>query len=223
MIAVIIGGTGLVGNHLVQALAHDDVFEKVIVITRRALATHPKIENKVVNFEKADELRQSFDTADVIFSTVGTTQKKVLGDESAYRRVDYDIPVNIAKIGLEKGVGQYILVSVVGADRNAGNFYLRLKGEVEDAISSMGYRSVYILRPSMLLGRRNEFRLGETIGKAVMRSASVLFFGQMRKYYPVKAKQVAVAMIAAAKDKVPGVHLLFYDEIISMNRRKVKK
>jgi uncharacterized protein YbjT (DUF2867 family) len=214
MNAVIIGASGLVGSHLVQELVKDNEFGPSTVITRRATENNnPKLINKVVNFENSGQLQNSFDTADVIFCSVGTTQKKVEGDEKAYRKVDYDIPVNMAKVSLEKGVKQYILVSVVGADRNAGNFYLRLKGEVEDAIATMGFESLYILRPSMLLGKRNEFRLGETIGKAVMQSASVLFFGQMRKYYPVKAKEVARAMVSASKERRPGIHILHYDEI----------
>src|SRR5438105_7904479 len=215
MDAVVVGGTGLVGSHLVEELLQDNNFEKVIVLTRRVFGFHhPKLTNIVVDFDNISGLENSFEKADVIFCTVGTTQKKVQGDEKAYRKVDYDIPVNMAKIGLKKGVNVYILVSSVGADAKAGNFYLRLKGEVEEAISSMSFLSVYILRPSMLLGKRKEFRLGESIGKAVIRSASFLFFGPIRKYHPVKAKEVANAMVSASRERKPGVNFLYYDEMM---------
>lgn len=221
-VGVIIGATGLVGGHLFRLLVNDLNFEKIIVISRRPFnGQHEKVENRVVNFENNSDLAASFDNADVIFCTIGTTQKKVKGDKGAYRKVDFDIPVNMAKMGLQKGVKQFILVSAVGADAHAGNFYLRLKGEVEETVSSLGYESLYILRPSILLGKRDEFRLGESIGKAVLRSASFLFFGNMRKYYPVKAKQLAQAMINASKEKSPGSHVLFYDEMVKLAGRVV--
>lgn len=216
-VGVVVGATGLVGGNLVRLLIKNNDFEKIIVVSRRPFnGQNQKVINKVVNFEDNDDLVNSFEKADVIFCTVGTTQKKVGGNEAAYRKVDYDIAFNMAKTGIQKRVEQFILVSAVGADRNASNFYLRLKGEVEEAISSLGYPSLYILRPSILLGKRNEFRLGETIGKAVMRSASFLFFGAMRKYYPVKAKELAQAMISATKEKKPGVHMLYYDEMMKL-------
>jgi uncharacterized protein YbjT (DUF2867 family) len=215
--AVVLGATGLVGSILLQKLLNDDDFSKVIALTRKlSEIPHRKLENKVVNFNNPEELRNSFDFADVIFCSVGTTQKKVHGDQEAYRKVDFDIPLTIARIGKEKGVKQFILVSSIGANTGSNNFYLRLKGEIENAISEVGYESLYIIRPSMLLGKRDEFRLGENIGQAVMRSASFLFFGPMKKYYPVQAKDVAGAMIEAAREKRKGINIIQYDEMMQL-------
>jgi uncharacterized protein YbjT (DUF2867 family) len=215
--AVIVGATGLIGSLLLQKLLKDDAFSKVIALTRKlSEIPHPKLENIVVDFNQMDTIRNSFDRADVIFCAVGTTQKKVKGDQDAYRKVDFDIPLNIGKIGLEKGVKQFIFVSSIGANSHSNNFYLRLKGEVENAVSELGYHCLYIIRPSMLLGRRSEFRLGETIGQAVMRSASVMFFGPMKKYYPVKAHDVAEAMLQAAKEKKPGINVIQYEELTKL-------
>ena len=215
--AVIVGATGLIGSLLLQKLLNDDAFSKVVALTRKlSEIPHPKLENVVVDFNQLDTIRNSFGHADVIFCSVGTTQKKVRGDRSAYRKVDFDIPLNVGRIGLEKGVKQFIFVSSIGANPQANNFYLRMKGEVEKAVSELGYESLYIIRPSMLLGKRSDFRLGENIGQAVMRSASFMFFGAMKKYYPVKAHDVATAMREAAKQKRPGINVIQYEEMMKL-------
>ena len=215
--AVIAGATGLVGGLLLQKLLNDDAFSRVIALTRKlSEIPHRKLVNKVVDFNSMEDIENSFDHADVIFCSVGTTQKKVNGSETDYRKVDFDIPVHLAKIGLKKGVKQFVLVSSIGANPSSHNFYLRLKGQMENAVSELGYESLYILRPSMLLGKRSEYRLGETIGQAVMRSASFLFFGAMKKYYPVQAADVAQAMLEAAKEKKPGINIVQYDEMMEL-------
>ena len=215
--AVLVGATGLVGSIVLQKLLRDNAFSKVIALTRKlSEIPHRKLENKVVDFNNPESLRDSFASADVIFCSVGTTQKKVNGIESDYRKVDVDIPLQIGKIGREKGVKSFVLVSSIGANLSSNNFYLRLKGEVEHAMSELDYESLYIIRPSMLLGKRSEFRLGENIGQAVMRSASFLFFGPMKKYYPVQAADVAEAMVVAAKEGKPGINIVQYDEIMAL-------
>ena len=215
--AVIAGATGLVGSLLLQKLLNDHTFSKVIALTRKlSEIPHRKLVNKVVDFNKIEEIESSFDHADTIFCSVGTTQKKVHGSEADYRKVDVDIPLHLGQIGLKKGVKQFILVSSIGANPSSHNFYLRLKGEVENAVSELGYESLYIFRPSMLLGKRSEYRLGENIGQAVMRSASFLFFGSMKKYYPVQASDVAQAMLEAAKEKRPGINIIQYDEMMQL-------
>jgi uncharacterized protein YbjT (DUF2867 family) len=215
--AVLVGATGLVGSLLLQKLLSDNAFSKVIALTRKlSEIPHRKLVNKVVDFNNREELFNSFETADVIFCCVGTTQKKVNGDESAYRKVDFDIPVSMGNIGIQKGVKQFVFVSSIGANIHSNNFFLRLKGEIEQAISELGYQSLYIIRPSMLLGKRSEYRLGENIGQAVMRSASFLFFGAMKKYYPVQASDVADAMLKAAIEKRPGINIIQYDEMVQL-------
>jgi uncharacterized protein YbjT (DUF2867 family) len=215
--AVLVGATGLVGSLLLQKLLADKMFTKVIALTRKlSEIPHRKLVNTVVDFSNPEDIDNSFETADVIFCSVGTTQKKVNGSEEAYRKVDFDIPVTLGKLGLKKGVKQFILVSSIGANPQSNNFYLRLKGEVENAVSELGYPSLYIMRPSMLLGKRSEFRLGENIGQAVVRSASFLFFGAMKKYYPVQAGDVAQAMVEAAKEKRPGINIIQYEEMMHL-------
>ena len=134
--------------------------------------------------------------SDATFCAIGTTQKKVKGDSTAYYKVDYDIPVKAAKFCEETGCPLFLLVSSVGANSRSKNFYLKLKGEVEDTLREMKIASVSVFRPSMLLGKRKEFRFGEEVAKAISAPLSFLF---PSKYEPVKAENVARAMIEASK------------------------
>ena len=149
----------------------------------------------------AESLMLAIEGSDVVFCTVGTTNKKVKGDKEAYRKVDYDIPVKAARFCKMRGCETFVLVSAVGANSKSSNFYLKLKGEVEDAVKGTGLRSIHIMRPSMLLGDRKEFRLGEKIAKVLMKATSFLWPG---KYKPVHAADVAKAMIVAARENKEG-------------------
>jgi uncharacterized protein YbjT (DUF2867 family) len=122
-----------------------------------------------VDFNDAESFRLALEGSDVVFCAIGTTQKKVKGDKEAYRKVDYNITVNAAKFCKLNSCETFVLVSSVGANSKSKNFYLKLKGEVEDAVKSVGLKSVHIMRPSVLLGDRKEFRLGEKISKSINR------------------------------------------------------
>jgi uncharacterized protein YbjT (DUF2867 family) len=130
-----------------------------------------------------DSLLVAVDGSDMVFVAVGTTQKKVKGDQEAYRKVDVDIPVKLAKCCKETGCNVFAMVSAVGASARSGNFYLRIKGEAENAVSAAGVMSVTIVRPSLLLGTRAESRPLERFAKRAMAVASFLFpqnIGQSR-------------------------------------------
>ncbi len=200
--ATIIGVTGLIGSHLYELLKKDDYFETIRLIVRRPfIKSDARTKVKLVDFYDAESLQLALDGSDVVFCTVGTTQRKVKGDREAYRKVDFDIPVKAARFCKMTGCETFVLVSSVGANSKSNNFYLKLKGEVEDAINTVGLRSVYIMRPSQLLGDRKEFRLREKIAKGVTKSISFLL---PPKYKPIHAMKVARAMIAAAKKNEEG-------------------
>ena len=214
--AVVIGATGLIGHILVEYLLKDPSFRNVRILVREKTGlSHVKLEEKVVNFNDINDYTQKFGRGDVIFSCVGTTQKKVKGNKAAYRKVDFDIPVNAAKIGIEKGFKKFMLVSSVGADATAKNFYLKLKGETEDALKEFPFENISFFQPSILLGERNEYRSGEQIAKSLMRIFSKLLIGGYKKYRAVDAKDVAAAMINESKKNHPGVHYFEYPEIMS--------
>ena len=215
--AVVIGATGLTGGHVVRQLLGDDAFCDVVVLVRAGFAmTHPKLTIRKVDFNDAADFKSKLGQGSAIFSCIGTTQKKVGGDMAAYRKIDYDIPVNAAVLGKQAGFHTFLLVSAVGANPQSANFYLKLKGDVDEAVSSAGMPSVNIFRPSLLLGKRSEFRLGERMMEPVAKGLSVLLGGKLRKYKPIEAQYVAAAMVAAAKNALPGNHVYEFDGMVDL-------
>ena len=209
----------MVGNYLLQELINDPYFETIRVIVRRPFVkTNDKIEVKLVDFNDYESLKLAIDGSDVLFCLIGTTQKKVKGDTALYRKIDFDIPVKAARMCKETGCEKFIIITSVGADSKSKNFYLRLKGEVEDAITGSGLESIHIMQPSILLGERKETRTGERIGKAVMNVVSFLLIGSLRKYKPLHGWNVARAMINVSKNNIKGVHRYSYDEITNLSQ-----
>ena len=209
--AVLIGATGLTGNYLLNELLNDPFYDTVKILIRRPLdINNSKLEKKIVDFNDSDSLLIAISNSDTVFCAIGTTQRNVKGDKDSYRKVDFDIPVKTARFCKLTGCEKFVLVSSVGASNTSRNFYLRLKGEVEDAIKETGLKTVHIMRPSMLLGDRKESRLGEKIGKGMM---NVLSFMIPSKYKPVHAKDVAKAMLAVSKQDKEGFFIYHYKEI----------
>ena len=203
--ATIIGSTGLIGNYLLQQLKEDDTYSTIRLLVRRPIENnHSKVEIKLIDFNDHESFKLGIDRSDVVFCAIGTTQKKVKGDKNAYRKVDYDIPVKAAQFCKETGCEQFVLVSSAGADSKSNNFYLRLKGEVEDTVKAIGLKQSLVFRPSILLGDRQEKRPGERFGQAFMQAFSFMLIGKWSKYKPIHAKDVATAMINAARQNVSG-------------------
>ena len=209
--ALVLGATGLVGRSVLAALASDAAFDRVIVLARRPadgpLAT--KIEWRVVDFDAAatyDALRR--DAPEAVFSCLGTTRKQTPSLEQ-YRKIDHDYPVSVARAVAPKAV--FCLISAVGADAKSRVFYNRLKGEVEADVAASGVASVYALRPSFLLGERGGGRVGEALGIAAFKALGPLMPSRFRS---IEAKTVAAAMIRAAKQRTPGVHVWHYREML---------
>lgn len=213
-IATVIGATGLIGGHLVDILGNDKTFSEVRVLVRRALTfANPAIDARLINFEDEDSFRAGISGSDAVFCVVGTTQKKVGGNRKEYRKVDYDIPVNAARLCSETGCQRFLVVSSVGASKTSRNFYLRLKGEMEEGISKTRVDSISVFRPSMLVGERKEQRFGEDSAKFL----SLMFsFMIPEKYKPVQAFEVAKAMVEAARLGKSGFHIYHYKEIKSL-------
>jgi uncharacterized protein YbjT (DUF2867 family) len=214
--AILLGATGLIGGHILDALKSDVSFDTIKVIVRRPFKVdHPKVKVEVIDFEDANQFELAMQGGDVIFSAIGTTQKKVKGDKEKYRKIDFDITVNAAKFGSKGGCKQFLVVSSVGADSSKSGFYLKLKGEVEDALIDLsqkedGIESLSIFRPSLLLGERSETRIAESIGQFFSKALSFLFPKNMK---PIKGKTVAQAMVEEAKLNKKGVEVYYYQEM----------
>ncbi len=212
--AAVIGATGLIGSHIVELLKEDSAYETIRLIVRRlVIDTDPKVEMKLVNFEDYESVKLAIDGCDAVFCAVGTTQKKVKGDKLMYRKADYDIPVNAARACLETQCHQFLLISSVGANAKSNNFYLQLKGEVEEAVQKFPINSISIFRPSMLLGHRKEFRLGERIVQTGIKIVAPFLAGKFNKYKPIEAKDVAAAMLHASNGNSRGTKIYEYADI----------
>jgi uncharacterized protein YbjT (DUF2867 family) len=217
--ATIIGSTGLIGSYLLSLLQQDNYYHTIRLLVRRPIENnHPKAEVKLIDFNDEESFKLGIYGSDAVFITIGTTQQKVKGNKDAYRKVDYDIPVKAARYCQETGCPQLLLVSSVGADSKASNFYLQLKGEVEDAIKAINLPSVSVFRPSLLLGNREEKRAGEKVAQVLMPFLALGMFGPLSKYKPIHAADVAKAMMLTAKKQAPGFSIIEYDNIKEMAR-----
>jgi uncharacterized protein YbjT (DUF2867 family) len=217
--AVVIGATGLTGNLVVGELLKDNNFKTVRVLVRRNInIIHPKLQQEIVNFNDIDDYTRKFGEGEVIFCCIGTTQKKVKGDKILYKKIDYDIPVNAATIGIPKGYKKFLIISSIGANENSSNFYLRLKGKTENALKEFPFFSLSIFQPSIINGNRNENRIGEIIAQTVMDILSFLFIGPLKKYRAIGANKIARAMVQASKLKKRGVGYYRHDEIMELAR-----
>ena len=205
------GATGLVGSHCLELLLKDKAFGRVVVPTRRSLAPDQyqegdasKLEEHVIDFRRLaayDELGR----VDAVICALGTTIKKA-GSKEAFRDVDCGYPVTLAELAQEGGAKRYVLVSAIGADPNSVFFYNKVKGEVESRLRAFDFEALTIVRPSLLLGDRVEFRLGEEVAKRI----SFLIPG---RYRPVHARSVARTLVKAAKTDSEGMEVIESREI----------
>ena len=203
--ALLVGTTGLVGGRLLSRLLAHPEYDRVTAWVRRpvSLQIH-KFSQLVVDFERLPDYAAQFDAQDV-YVALGTTIKKA-GSQEAFRRVDFDYPLALARIAKERGAQRFLLVSSLGADARSRVFYSRVKGEVEQAIASLGIAQTWFFRPSLLTGTRAEDRPGERVGLAISKVIGPLLIAGLRKYRPVAADAVAAAMVYAATHEVaPGV------------------
>ena len=207
--AVIIGATGLVGKHLLDLLLDDPYYTSVVAFTRSHFFwEHPKLEYFQTDFKSIESLQNSI-KGDDFFCCVGTTRKKARNMQN-YRYVDFEIPVTFASIAKKNGFTGIYCVSSLGADPTSHSFYLQLKGEMEQAILQMGFKKTAFLRPSLLIGKRDERRIMEDVAGKLFRFSKFLFFGKMKKYKPIRAASVAKAMIEIAKSDRKD---MFYENI----------
>jgi uncharacterized protein YbjT (DUF2867 family) len=203
----LLGATGLVGRHALDLLTRDPYFERVVVLARRkfAEATAPRVEAHIVDFERLEDRPDLFGV-DQVICALGTTIKAEGGSKQRFRAVDYAIPLTAAKLAAQKGAHHFLLVSALGADATSRIFYSRVKGELEDALRSLPFHSLTIIRPSLLQGERAERRWGEEIARR-------LGFLLPPKYRPVAARDVAAALVRAARRDTPGMNIIESHEI----------
>lgn len=217
--AILLGASGLVGGFCLRELVDDPSYTRVMLFGRRQLPalTRAKVSQRIAELATltADDLRGAQD----LFCALGTTIRKA-GSQAEFRRIDLELPLHLANEAVQAGAEQMVVVSSVGADPCSKNFYLRTKGELEEELAKLPFRAVHILRPSLLLGKRDEFRLGEAIGMTVAPALDLLTLGKLRRYHSVHAQLVGLAMVAATRQGTAGVHIYEYRQIVSLARRE---
>jgi uncharacterized protein YbjT (DUF2867 family) len=201
-IALVAGATGLIGSQLVSLLLSDERYSQVKALTRRPLSPHPKLQTIQIEMDAieshADEL-----IANDVFCCLGTTIKKARSRE-AFKRVDYEYPKRLVALSQKTGARSYHLVSALGANKNSGIFYNRVKGETEEAVTSAGIERVHVYRPSLLLGPRQEQRTGEDAAKIFYKIFGFLI---PAKYMAIESVKVARAMVHFADCDDKGVFI----------------
>ena len=205
------GATGLIGSDLLEFLLKDSDIHLINVVGRNPFhLQHDKINNIVIDFEDVSSISNSITGSEAVFVSIGTTMSKVNGDKIKYKSVDFDIIFNIANACKQKNINQFIYVSSLGANANSSNFYLRLKGEIDEAVAKLNLNSTSVFRPSVLLGKRNESRPGEKIMQFIM---PLLDFMIPSNSKAIKAKDVAKSMFNTSKNYKSGVRIYHYNEI----------
>lgn len=206
--ALLVGSTGLIGRQLLPLLLESSRYKEVIALSRAPLPPHSKLTVIQTDLTSLPQYSNRL-VADDVFCCLGTTMRKAKSKE-AFRKVDFDYPLAVANLAKELGTTQYLLVSALGANKRSSVFYNRVKGEIEEAITSVGFSAVHIFRPSLLTGPREEKRSGE--------DAARIFYGIFgflipTRYKAIDSGKVAQAMIASAKNESPGVSIHESEEI----------
>lgn len=207
--AIIAGASGLIGRSLTQNLLQSKNYGQVIALVRKPLGIqHEKLKELTVDFDKLSEMTE-FPKGDDIFCCLGTTMKKA-GSKEAFYKVDFTYCYEFAKAALKAGADRFFLISAMGSNKKSRFFYNRVKGELEDKVSFLNYRTIYIFKPSLIRGPREERRPGEKFAQFITKL--IPFFGPWKKYRPIHADKIVDAMIKVARQEDKGCY--FYESEI---------
>ena len=217
--ALIVGATGLIGGECVRQALASDTYSEVIIFGRRRLSlAHSRLTQIVGPLCDAEELLKDCKAHDV-FCCLGTTIKKAKTKEN-FKAVDYQYPVEIAEIMLKNGAEHFCVVSAAGANAHSYFFYNRVKGELEQTLESIGYPYLTVMRPSLLTGERDEYRLAESVTAAVGSLIKPLMKGALLEVSPVEAQKVAQVMVSEAEKIKDGLR---YQNLVVIKSRKIQE
>lgn len=216
--ALLLGGSGLVGNLCLRRLLDDPTWSRVVAPCRRRLdLLHPHLEQPLYDFDALEQHADDF-AVDDVFCCLGTTIKKA-GSQDAFRRVDFEYPFEAARLASSRDADQFLLITSLGADREARSFYSRVKGEVEDAVKRLPFGGLHIVRPSLLVGARQELRPAEAVAIGFGQALAIAMIGPLRRYRPIAATLVADALVAIARERIRGTNVYESDSLRTIANR----
>jgi uncharacterized protein YbjT (DUF2867 family) len=214
-IALVAGASGLVGRHLIEALLRAPEYSRVIALSRRPLAVeHGKVANRIIRFEALEKSLAGLQ-ADDAFCALGTTLKSA-GSQAAFREVDHDYVLAFARAAARAGARRLVIVSAVGANTSSRNFYLKVKGEMEESLRALNPPGLDILQPGLLLGLRDQPRPLELAAQILMPVANLFLWGNAMKLRGISAETVGRAMLGAARSARKSVNRYTYAEILRL-------
>jgi len=194
-----------VGNHLLNLLIKDNYYSKIKIFVRnKNIFKNSKVEIIYMDFRKIDDYSHLIKGDDCFFC-IGTT-KNDTPDKNEYRRVEYEIPVKIASVAKKNNITSFMYLSSLASTTKTKNIYLKNKGEAEEALKNLNFSRLSIIRPSLMLGYRNKFRLGEFIGQLIFKNLSFLFQGSLKQYRAIDSKNVAKAMVYISKNDFKDIY-----------------
>jgi uncharacterized protein YbjT (DUF2867 family) len=218
-VVLLAGATGLVGRLALDVLLDAPDISRVFAVTRRPLGReHPRLANRIVQFEQIESQLKNI-TCHVALCALGTTIRQA-GSEDAFRRVDIDTVLAFARAAKAAQAQRFVVVSSVGADPKSKNFYLRTKGEMEQALIGVGFPNLDILQPSVLLGWRAEIRPLELVATLLLPIFNPLLTGKREPYRGIAARTVAEAMVGATRSGRRGTQRHTYSTIKALARAK---
>jgi uncharacterized protein YbjT (DUF2867 family) len=217
-VALVIGASGLSGSRLVRALLETPTYKRVLALSRRPLPlSHARLANRVLRFEEMETQLQGTQCHDA-FCCLGTTIRQA-GSQQAFRSVDQDLVIRFARLALQLGARQLVVVSSVSANAQSKNFYLRVKGETERSLAELKAEGLHLMQPGVMLGSRRESRWQESLAKGAMLMAGPFLMGEASRWRAIPAETVAAAMVNAALSGRRGVHRYEFAQMQRMGRR----
>lgn len=216
--ALVLGASGLTGGHLLRFLREDDRYDRVTTLGRKPIdLKHKKIQHVMIDFDQLDRQPSLFEVDDV-FCSLGTTIKKA-GSRENFTKVDHTYPLTCARLAKASGVKCFITITSLGAHPKSPNFYLRTKGSLEEELKALQFERLIIVRPSLLLGERNERRFVESLAIKVMPAIAFLLIGPLRRYRAIDSKKVAWCMAYLANTASEPVRIVESDELENLYHR----
>ena len=210
--SLIIGATGFVGSYLVQEILNSPTFDSVTALVRKpTFTTHPKLKEIIFDFRDETAI-ESLEPVNHVFCCLGTTIKTA-GSKEAFRFVDYELPLRFANWAESTHAESFSIVTAIGANSDSSIFYNQVKGNVEDEIKTLNIPTIQIFQPSLIMGSRKEFRLGELIGKGIMAILNPLMIGPGKKYRGIHAQTIAKGMVHHLEKSNPGITIFESDKI----------